>query len=222
MSDTIGVACDRGARLNILDHLDLVECVLRQQRLHRHHEADEYRSAGFYTFARLAATGHADHIEDASRLRCYLIACIRNDFNNVHRKLAMPHRRFVQESPEVPLGFALASREIAPDRMAMLREEHDLDHLDLGPAEPPKQPRTSRRLTPADRRTIARIVDDNPTWGLKKVTRHFRELTGLAVSMSTVRLVRIAHRATSADRDRSMGRAMAQPRWSIGPKLATA
>ena len=227
MNDTISVAGASDTRRNILDHLDLVERVIRRMGLACHHQVDEYRSAGFFAFAHLAAPGLRIEVSDVlarlvdlgrddgnRELRSYLAACVRNEIRNVRRKLGMSHRRFVQEDPEIPLDLALASREIAPDRMAMLREEHDLDNLVL---RPPVLPRTGHRLTPTHKQTIRRVIDENPTWGLTKLTRRARELTGVAIARSTIRSVRLKYLAASADRERSMDRAMTQPRPNHQP-----
>lgn len=207
MSDTIEVAGAPAARSsNILDHLDLVEQVIRQRGWHRHRQADDFRSAGYYKLAILSTSGRCDDVDD---LRRFLSVCIRNAISKERRALGAKRHRLVQCGDDSPAIAALTSREIAPDRMAMLREDHDLDHLDFAPG---GQPRKARRLTPADKEAIRRILDENPTWGVKKIARAFQAQTGSPVALNTIQKYRREFTGVASERDRCLARAMGQPR----------
>ncbi len=181
MNDTMSVAGATETRPSVLDHLDLVERLIRFRGLHGHHQVDEYRSDGYFAIAKLAVAGRCVGMDDP---RSYLCACILNAFRNTRRRLGAPHRRFVQCPDDRPAGSTLPSREILPDRMAELREDFDLDHIVLPPPGPSP---FHRRITPDENETIRRIVADNPTWGLIKIAREFQSRTGTPIAPSTVR-----------------------------------
>lgn len=169
----------------VVANLDLIERLLRQTCLHRNRLADEYRSIAGWAMARAAP-----RVAGMQDPRPFLARCILRAFSKLRRDLSVPLRNWAPLGPALDAGFHPTSREVAPEVMASLREEYDLDAL---AASPPAWPSpTARRLSPGARAVLASLIRDNPSWNDKRVAREFAVRARESTSVPTVRRCRIA------------------------------
>lgn len=173
----------RAADAIAAEHFGLVEGLLRQTRLHRHHMADEFRSKAGEAFAR-AALGPAAALADP---RAYLARAVLNAFGQVRRRYRVRGRRWACLDAAVEAGFEPAGREPAPDFMAELRESLDVGAAGSGRLRAVPQ---KTRLSPDHRALLASLIRANPGLNDTAVRREFVARARVEVALPTVRYYR--------------------------------
>jgi hypothetical protein len=158
----------RGRETRIaVENLDLVERLLRQAGVHRHHLADEFRSQANWPL------GLGPDEE-----RNYAARAILVGFLQVRRDLGRRGRLWKSIEGRLQAGDEPPSREVAPDAMAELRES-----LALGLIAPPP---AYRSLSGEQAGRLRALIAADPARSNSAIARDFFTATHLRVHASAV------------------------------------